>query len=801
MRQWIWRGTIAERWTLPTRPNRQSPLVERLRTGRCVLCAGSPDSVRQMAMTAASARARRASSIGRRCRPGGRRRDAQRARIATARRCRLRAPPSGRSLRRRARRRRPPRRSPNCPRRCAYSASCRSAPSSPRRTTTRSSAPSRATASCRASTRPATATALKNDGKARFIFKALGDPTRAETIVWSAEDLQAALADGGYRSVAHDLYRSRSFLFVGFEGQDPDLGILLERVLSGVRSSDVEHYAILPGLGAVEKEELYAAYHIRVLDVGRTWPSWRARSRTPSATRSAPALPDDDDFEGWLALLAEDAGARRRARQARRARPRAARARRLGEAGRAACSAASASSRPAERRAACCSRYMARASSSARSAICRKAFTALVAALQGASAGDAAWTSWSGWRQATGMWNELLSELAEVVPTLPDGERAQTWLRLARLYGDKLNAAEYALTALDEALKLDARRSTTRPSCASQLLRRLERWSELAAALAGDAGRLRRAGRGARVAARRRRGAAAAAYRAALDERAASSTRRARRSSSCCASTTSGASWPRCSTSGRRSSPSPDEARALRLEAALVRRRASTIASRPSCATRRWPPTSRAISTVLRALERLYQADGQEKEYIECLGRQADVAERSRARSAMYRRMASLWEEHPGGAGARRGVPGEAALRRQQVRGRLPLARAALSRRPQVGGAHRRAPSPRGAGAGTDRGRAARADRCDLRARAAPARRAIEAFLDVETALPNHGETLEALTRLYEKTGAVAEGGRCARAARPARRHQDAEARAASSRRRDLRRASSATRARPRRAS
>src|SRR5215475_7646397 len=48
--------------------------------------------------------------------------------------------------------------------------------------------------------------ALKNDGKLRFIFKALGDPSRADSIVWSAEDLQTALADGGYRTVAHDLY-------------------------------------------------------------------------------------------------------------------------------------------------------------------------------------------------------------------------------------------------------------------------------------------------------------------------------------------------------------------------------------------------------------------------------------------------------------------------------------------------------------------------------------------------------------------------------------------------------------------
>ncbi|HXU72724.1 MAG TPA: SIR2 family protein, partial [Polyangia bacterium] len=147
--------------------------------------------------------------------------------------------------------------------------------------------------------------ALKNDGKLRFVFKALGDPSRADSIVWSAEDLQTALADGGYRTVAHDLYRSRSFLFVGFDGRDPDLAILLERVLSGARAGEVEHFAVLPGLGAVEKEELYAAYRIRVLSAENVAELAR-QLKDAVGDEIAPTLPDDDDFEGWLALLAEE---------------------------------------------------------------------------------------------------------------------------------------------------------------------------------------------------------------------------------------------------------------------------------------------------------------------------------------------------------------------------------------------------------------------------------------------------------------------------------------------------------------
>src|SRR5437764_1137998 len=51
------------------------------------------------------------------------------------------------------------------------------------------------------------------------------------------------------------------------------------------------------------------------------------------------------------------------------------------------------------------------------------------------------------------MWTELLSELAEITPTLPESDRAGAWLRIARLYGDKLGHNEYGLTSLGEALK------------------------------------------------------------------------------------------------------------------------------------------------------------------------------------------------------------------------------------------------------------------------------------------------------------------------------------------------------------
>src|SRR5258706_1622507 len=82
-----------------------------------------------------------------------------------------------------------------------------------------------------------------------------------------------------------------------------------------------------------------------------------------------------------------------------------------------------------------------------------KAFTALLAAYKEDPQTEA-WTELERLASATGMWTELLSELAELVPQLPDEDRAQSWVRIARLYGDKLGHHDYALTSVEEALKL-----------------------------------------------------------------------------------------------------------------------------------------------------------------------------------------------------------------------------------------------------------------------------------------------------------------------------------------------------------
>ncbi|HEX4456728.1 MAG TPA: SIR2 family protein, partial [Polyangia bacterium] len=148
---------------------------------------------------------------------------------------------------------------------------------------------------------PYDAAALRADTKP-FVLHALGDPRRPETLLWSNEELQAALSDGELRTALHDLYRTRSFLFVGFDTRDLDFQILVERLLTGART-ELTHYAILPGLGAIEQDELWASWRIRVLaaeDIDQLL------LEVHEVLAVAPERPADDDGDGWLAVLAAD---------------------------------------------------------------------------------------------------------------------------------------------------------------------------------------------------------------------------------------------------------------------------------------------------------------------------------------------------------------------------------------------------------------------------------------------------------------------------------------------------------------
>jgi tetratricopeptide (TPR) repeat protein len=604
---------------------------------------------------------------------------------------------------------------------------------------------------------PSDAAELKKDGKARFVFKALGDPSRAETVVWSAEDLQTALADGGYRTVAHDLYRSRSFLFLGFDGQDPDLGILLERVLSGARSGDVEHFAVLPGLSAIEKEELYAAYKIKVLEAEDA--TALARSlKEAIGDQHGPILPDDDDLEGWLAVISSentDDTTRVTAHDRLDALEKKLRElpdhEKLVELYLGRVGVELEASRRAHMLLEVARLFENEVGDLA------KAFTALLAGYKEDPQPNV-WTELERLASATGMWTELLSELAEVVPTLPELDRAAAWVRIARLYGDKLGHTEYALTSLNEALKL-APDLTEAQEARITLLRRSERWKELADALWKRAEQEDSSGKRAELFIEQadiyenRLSDGAQAVRCYQQALEADSTSHDARSALEALLRRRG-EWKDLVAvldEKAKHAGSAEEASMIRREVAELF--ADKLGDRKAAIERYEAlraDSPRDLQT-LRALERLYEQDGRHEDYLEVLGQQADAVESERERAALYRRMAAEWEEHPGGADrAEQCLEKLLALdgRSEDAFRSLERLYRADHKWEELVDAYRRhaviVPAP-------IRGEIFAQIGAIYETELKDASRAIEAFLDVDTALPNHAEALSALTRLYEK--------------------------------------------------
>jgi golgin subfamily B member 1 len=597
---------------------------------------------------------------------------------------------------------------------------------------------------------PSDGDALKSDGKRRFVMRMLGDPARGDTVVFSEAELLARLRDVALRDLVPELYRSRSFLFVGFEARDVELSILLERVLAGARphagddaTHEVEHFAVLPGLSALEREELWESWRIHVLpdaaadELART---------LQSALGDAPAalLPDDDDAESWLAILGDDVNhvvAKEKLD---------ALARRLRQSGSwdalVELMLGRVAVEPAAEARAQMLHDVARVFEREVGDL-GKAFTALAAAHkedprhQGATVDELARLA-----AATGMWSELAAELVEALPALPENDRHEAWLRLARLYRDHLSATDHAMSAVEQALALAA--SDAAIELRIELLSAAERWTELAAALGA---RGRHAEQAKILDERLSDGAAAAtALRLALtaepdraDVRAALEELLRRR-----------AEWRELVVllDGKAATLPPDEARVVAIEAAEICANALTDRKQAIARYEALATAEPRDLTILRALERLYADDGQHEQHLLCIGRQAEAVDSDRERAALYRRVASLWEEHPGGAPrAAEHLEKLLALDTRAEDALRSLERIYRSERkwPELVETYRRhaqmVPPPV---AGEIFVQIGALYETELKQPEA----AIDAYLDVETVLPNHGETLAALTRLYEKT-------------------------------------------------
>jgi tetratricopeptide (TPR) repeat protein len=316
---------------------------------------------------------------------------------------------------------------------------------------------------------------VRAHGRGRFVFKLLGDPSRPDTVVWGAADLQTALAGGGYQPVAEELFRHRTFLLVGFDWIDAELSVLLERILSGAGGGG-PHYAVLENLSPLERDELEAIYGIRVIDGVDT--STFVRDLHAAMSDHRRAVPDDDDLDAWLALLADDPT---RPELVDRFDALEERLRRRGD--------------PAKLVELWVGRTAVEADPRRRATLLAdaaglfereladppRAIAALLAAYE-EQPSRALWEHLERLAASTGRFAELAATVAAHTGGLAAADRADAWARVAAIRDEELHEDAAALAATDEALKIDPGHRAALET-KSALLRRAGRWKELSETL------------------------------------------------------------------------------------------------------------------------------------------------------------------------------------------------------------------------------------------------------------------------------------------------------------------------------
>ena len=99
-----------------------------------------------------------------------------------------------------------------------------------------------------------------------FILKAHGDIDRPESMVLTTRDYQNIIhANPAFNSLFSALLLTKSVLFLGYSLNDPDFQLLFDRQLTIFRGSVPERYALMTGVGKVERDVLWRTARIRVL--------------------------------------------------------------------------------------------------------------------------------------------------------------------------------------------------------------------------------------------------------------------------------------------------------------------------------------------------------------------------------------------------------------------------------------------------------------------------------------------------------------------------------------------------------
>ena len=321
----------------------------------------------------------------------------------------------------------------------------------------------------------------------RTLLKILGDfasyvvtPKSVRKALSKAEDL---------REHAHEFYSEGALVFVGFRFGDPDLSALLDRVFGAFEPPQSTHYLIASGVGPVTVDELLSEHHIEVINLpGKgaddvaTAAIYEYLDDLAAACESAgitlaQTRPDDDDLEGWLALLADTDMAEEASLSI--------------DAMEEAASEAGDAERMIE---ILLGRVDVEHDAANRAGLLRqlagvfetqvgdlpRAFTALTAALREDPADTTAVDEAERLAEDTDGWAELVADVSGIAGEIEDeGVAAGYWARLGRWYHVRLHHNDYAVASFRQAIKLDPRQTAAHWGLA-EVYRKQQRWAELA---------------------------------------------------------------------------------------------------------------------------------------------------------------------------------------------------------------------------------------------------------------------------------------------------------------------------------
>lgn len=513
---------------------------------------------------------------------------------------------------------------------------------------------------------------VRRDGRGRYVMQLLGGTDDPQQVLFSESDLRRVLADDAFRALMGDLYGKRSFLFLGFHPADPDFGIVVDRVLVGAKAppvlagEDPAHFALMTGVPRVVQEEVEAAYGIHALPTGQFANELSLLRALHEALGDHPGeiLPDDDDLEGWLRVLQQEPT---RTDVLEKLTAMEARLEAAGDADRLIelhMGRAEVEPTPAGR-----AQYLRRVSKvfeTSKGQMAEAFQSRLLAFKDDLSLHEL--DELERLASVSGQWTDLLGALSEAIPQLPPSSRAGVWLRVARLYGDKLHHTDYAMASLHEAAKLDSLDADLRVQLHSlrvDLARSGARWKELAEALGQLASELPSDAQERKIDLLLEQGelydsrlsdgvAAMAAYQKAREvaptnrDVLSASEQLLRRQKA----------WPALNKllleKAALWTESGDAAGALETLREAARLSSEHLGD-AKLSIAQWSSVRQSAPTdleALRALEKLYSHDSSTaSDYLEILASLADVAPTDKERLALYRRLCAEYEDLPKYAG------------------------------------------------------------------------------------------------------------------------------------------------------